>query len=181
VDTLGAAQPTTVFGIPGSGGVSIFGRQFAGPRFVLTGPRVLTEIGGFINNPTARQFLVEVRPEKDGHPDPDVVLATFVLSQHNDPLFVGYEYEFASVSLSLPAGTYYALFRPPPDGDGGSGLSVASLPFQYQAGVTAVGVLDPVTGWSITSPQVHMAVRILAPTATPAPTKTPSDPGRGAG
>jgi hypothetical protein len=181
VDTLGAAGPETQFSFFGSGGVVVSSRQFAGPRFVLPRPAVLTEIGGFINNcasfvegvpqcPGTRPFLVEIRPETDGRPDPTAVLATFTLSHDDDPLRV--RYEFASVSLPLPAGTYYALFRPQQEGDAGVVIQIASDPFPYRAGSTAVGSLDPVAGRSTLDPQQVIAVRVLASERPGAPTAT---------
>jgi len=46
VDSLGVATPSTQFSVFGTGGQGILSSQFAGPKFTLTVPTVLTEIGG---------------------------------------------------------------------------------------------------------------------------------------
>jgi hypothetical protein len=168
VDTLGAATPTTTFSVFGSSGNSIFGSQLVGPKFELAQPTVITEIGAFLNNcesivggvpqcPGTLPFIVQIRPSLDGMPDPSRVLATFVLSHDDDPLLISYE--SVSADVSLTAGTYFALFVPQ-HADAGFLLGVASSPFEYLAGTTTLGFLDPASGVSFASEQ-SAAVRIL--------------------
>jgi hypothetical protein len=162
IDTLGAATPTTMFSIFGSGGAAILDSQFVGPQFTLSEETVITEIGGFVNNRTSTlPFTVQVRPSLGGAPDPSTVVATFVLSNDADPLVVSFE--SVMTSLTLEPGTYFALFAPE-DADQGFLLAGASSPFDYQAGVTTLGFLDPTTGTSSASDQFG-AVRILGHTA----------------
>jgi hypothetical protein len=119
VNTLGAASPTTTFSVFGAGGQPLSGSSLVGPRFELTQPAVITEIGAFLNNcrtivggqpqcPGTLPFRVQIRPSPNGVPHPSSVLATFVLSHDDNPLVVSYE--SVSTSLSLGAGTYFAMF-----------------------------------------------------------------------
>jgi hypothetical protein len=175
VDTLGSATPSTQFSVFGSSGLSIFTRQFVGPRFTLTQQTVLTEIGGFVNNcreivlgvpqcPVTLPFIVEIHPELNGIPDPSHVLATFVLSHDDDPLVISYE--SVVPNFSLGPGTYFALFGSQND-DAGFILGVAGAG-SYRAGLTPAGVLDPTTGSSSASAGETMAVRILGQVPTAA-------------
>src|SRR5439155_17738899 len=97
LDALGAATPTTQFSVSGSGGISVLSSQFVGPAFILTQPTTITEIGGFLNNSGTLPFIVQVRPSTNGVPDASTVLASFTLSNDNDPLVVSYE----SVAINL--------------------------------------------------------------------------------
>jgi hypothetical protein len=171
VDTLGAATPDTTFNIFGSGGQAVLFNQFPGPKFTLTQPTTLTEIGGFLNNcgvivmgipqcPATLPFIVQIRPATNGVPDASTVLATFVLSHDNEPLIVSYE--SVAINLSLQPGSYFALFAPQGT-DAGFLLGSALDPFQYQAGLIEVGFLDPTTG-NATLGRVPVAVRILGET-----------------
>jgi hypothetical protein len=168
VNTLGAADPTTTFSVFGAGGQPISGSDLAGPKFELSQPAVITEIGAFVNNcetivgdeprcPGTRPFTVQIRPSLNGVPDPSSVLATFVLSHDDDPLVVSYE--SVSPDLSLGAGTYFALFAAQ-GADAGFLAGFASSPFAYLAGSTTLGFRDPTTGDSFASEQ-FAAVRIL--------------------
>lgn len=158
VETLGAATPSTQFILPGSGGHSILPTQFPGPRFELAEQTVLTEIGGFVTT-FALPATVEIVPAApDGSPDGAHVLASYVLSSDGDPFT--WSYESVAASLSLPPGTYFALFGVQDD-DFGIVLSGASSPFEYRAGLTPAGFLNPTTGQSSASPGEFMAVRIL--------------------
>jgi len=160
VDTLGAATTTTRFSVFGSGGHSISGSQFVGPAFTLTQRTVLTEIGGFVNGqlgvPQSAPFAVQIRPSTNGAPDPSTVLATFVLSNDNDPLVTSYE--SATPNFTLAAGNYFALFAPQ-NGDSGVLLCCAQDPFSYRAGLTPTGFL--LSGTPSASPGEFIAVRIL--------------------
>jgi hypothetical protein len=168
VNTLGAAGPTTTFSVFGAGGQPISGSHLAGPKFELSQPAVITEIGAFVNNcgtivgdeprcPGTRPFTVQIRASLNGVPDPSSVLATLVLSHDDDPLVVSYE--SVSPNLSLGAGTYFALFAAQ-GADAGFLAGFASSPFAYLAGSTTLGFLDPGTGTSFASEQ-FAAVRIL--------------------
>ena len=169
VDTLGIATTETKFLLPGSTGTSILPTQFVGPRFTLTQNAVLSEIGGFINRfpPPPSQcanplpFVVQIRPQLGDSPDPNTVIASFVLSDDNDPSV--WSYESVRVNLALPAGTYFAVFASQTCEEGAI-LGQASEPFSYTAlGVPMGAVYTPPcpTCQTFTSSQL-LAVRILA-------------------
>ena len=171
VDTLGAATPDTVFDGAGTSGTSILPFQYVGPKFTLTQPTTLTEIGAFVNNcisiingvplcPNTLPFIVQIRPATNGAPDASTVLASFVLSHDNDPLNVSYE--SVAINLLLEPGTYFALFAPQGT-DQGFLLAGAQIPFDYRAGSFEMGTLNPLTGSASVSRQFG-AVRILGET-----------------
>jgi hypothetical protein len=172
VDTLGTATPMTTFDFRGAGGQALFAEQKVGPRFVLTQPTVITEIGGMVNNcetifvgvplcPDTAPLVVEIVPlSVDGLPDVENVLATFVLSHDNDPLT--FSYESVNPNLQLDAGTYFALFGAQNE-DGG--VLLANAP-GYDAGVTTMGLW--VAWWPVPAvPDLQGAVRILGRLALP--------------
>ena len=172
VDSLAPATPTTQFSIFASGGVSLLFTQFVGPKFTLTQPTTLTEIGAFVNNcdsiilgvpqcPNTLPLTVQVRPATAlGVPDASTVLASFTLSHDNDPLIV--RYESVAINLPLQPGSYFALFAPQGT-DTGLLLSQATIPFGYLAGSIEEGVLNPLTSNAFVSTQ-FAAVRILGET-----------------
>ena len=164
LDSLGAATPATQFSVFGSSGPSIDPHQFVGVKFTLTQPTTLTEIGGFVNScgtsfdlcTTTVPIGVQIRPSTNGLPDPSTILASFVLSHDNTPFVVSFE--SVTVNLTLPAGTYYAVFFPLDRG--GFLLGFASVPFLYFAEIVDMGFLDPTTGTAQSS-KLPGAVRIL--------------------
>jgi hypothetical protein len=174
VDALGAATPATQFSVFGSGGTAILSSQFVGPQFILTRPTTITEIGGFVNNcgsivagspqcPGTIPFTVQIRPSRNGIPDPATVLASFTLSHDDDPLVISYE--SVVPNLTLGPGSYFAMFAPQ-GSDAGLLLVSASDPFTYQAGSITLGILDPSTGISSAEASAG-AVRIVGARATP--------------
>jgi hypothetical protein len=156
VDGLAGATPGMQFSIFSGGGASILSFQFIGPEFTLAQPTVLTEIGGFVDlfPGSTGPVSVQIRPATNGLPDPSTVLASFVLSDDNDPLVVSYE--SVAPDLTLQPGTYFALFNLPGTSEGFILNSAAG----YQAGLVDLGVLDPNTGIGSVSQQ-YAAVRIL--------------------
>lgn len=172
LDSLGAATPTTQFSISGSAGTSILPNQFVGPRFTLTQPTTLTEIGAFVNNcisfiegvpmcPNTLPLTVQIRPATmSGVPDASTVLASFTLSHDNDPLTVSYE--SVAINLLLQPGSYFVLFAPQGT-DQGFLLAQATVPFNYQAGLIQMGVLNLLTSNASVS-SLFGAVRILGET-----------------
>lgn len=172
LNSLTAATPSTEFSALGAGGVSINSAQFVGPKFTLTQPTTITEIGAFVNNcisivagvpqcPNTQPFTVQIRPATTlGVPDVSVVLASFVLSHDNDPLTVSYE--SVATNLLLQPGSYFALFAPQGD-DQGVLLNQATIPFNYLAGSIEEGVVFPLTSTAAVSTQ-FAAVRILGET-----------------
>jgi len=157
VDTLGAATPAVTFGVPGSGGVTIYDRQNAGPLFSVAERTLVTEIGGFFAYNRA-PLRVEIRPSVDGVPDVSTVLATFELPMSGTGPTVSYV--AVTPGVVLPPGTYFAMFASQ-TGDVGSLLGTASVPFEYRAGSTPMGFLDAIEGTSSASPSEYIAVRIL--------------------
>ncbi len=169
LDSLGDATPATAFSVFGSGGAVISPLQLAGAEFVLRKRTVVTEIGGFLNNcktiisgvaqcPDTRPFVVQVRPSRNGLPDPVKVLATFELSHDNDPTLVSYE--SARMRLRLPAGRYFALFAAQ-GSDVGFLLSSASSPFSYLAGSLREAIVTLADGAAYVR-QNNSAMRVLA-------------------
>lgn len=167
VDTLGDATPATQFSVGGTSG-SIIGPVFLGPKFTLTQPTTLTEIGGFLNNcrsfflgvpqcPKTLPFVLQIRPTINGFLDPSTILGSFVMSHDDNPFIVSYE--SVALNFTLPPGTYFAVFGPQSD-DQGFLLAGASNPFEYRAGVVDIGVFIPPIGGSF-RPQEFAAVRIL--------------------
>jgi hypothetical protein len=175
VDTLGAATPSTRFGVFGAGGPAVDSRQFVGPEFMLTQPTVITEIGGFFGNcgfqlgvpqcPEIAQFMVQIRPSTNGIPDPSIILASYPLSTNDDVFAV--TYQSIAIHLPLQAGTYFAIFAPLRDDMGGYILAGATDPFLYEAGRLTQGVLDLPTGRSFVDEQAPEAVRILGMSLEP--------------
>ena len=177
VDGLNGRDPSASFTVFGTGGISILPTQHSGPEFVLTTPTSITEIGGFVNNcreivagvpacPNRSPLIVEIRPANAGRPDPRVVIASFALTDHGDPLLVSYESVHPNVLL--PAGTYFALFAPGNPADAGFILGGTN---DYQAGLLRAGTVDP--GASATfMPGAFLAVRITGAVA-PVPTAAP--------
>ena len=172
VDTLGTATPTTTFDVFGTDAWAIFAEQKVGPRFVLTQPTVITEIGGILNNckgiflglpqcPDAAPLVVHIVPlSVDGLPDVQNVLATFVLSHDNEPLTSSYE--SVNPNLQLAAGTYFALFGAQNED---VGHLLANAP-GYASGVTTMGLW--VAWWPAPEVQdLQGAVRILGRLALP--------------
>ena len=156
----------------GSGGTTIQQDfQAVGPQFVLTRKTRITEIGGWVNNcggttvsfptcPNTKPVIVEIHPDNNGAPDPAVVLATVELSHDNNPLTVAFE--SARTHLSLPAGTYYALFTTQQPDDQGFILGGAQDPFEYRPSLAPFGYVT-----STQPPQTTLtfgAVRILGET-----------------
>ena len=169
LDTLGAASPATTFSVFGSGGTSVFAEQFIGPRFTLSEPMVITEVGAFMNNcrsiilgvpqcPETLPFIVEIRRSVNGVPDASGALGRFTLSHDDDPLVVSFE--TTNPSISLAPGEYFALIGSQ-GADAGFLLDGASSPFNYTAGMFTMGVLNPATGGSFATERPG-AVRILA-------------------
>src|SRR4026209_1474801 len=50
LDSLSTATPSTEFSVFGSNGTGISFAQFVRPKFTLTQPTTITEIGAFVNN-----------------------------------------------------------------------------------------------------------------------------------
>lgn len=169
VDTLGAASPGTEFSALGSGGISILATQFVGPEFTLVEEMRIVEIGGFVSNcggfvegvpqcPSPPPIAVQVRAAKNGAPDPSSIVASFILSNDDDPFLVSYE--SVQPNLVLAPGTYFALFATQREDAGGFLLHTATSPFQYLSGSTQMGFLDVTTGNASASIATG-AVRIL--------------------
>src|SRR3954447_11728714 len=174
VDGLNGRDPSASLAVFGTGGISILPTQHSGPEFVLTTPTSIAEIGGSVNNcgtidagvpacPNRSPLIVEIRPANAGRPDPHVVIASFPLTDDGDPLLVSYESVHPNVSL--PAGSYFALFAPANAADAGFILGTTN---DYQASRLDAGTVDP--GASATFiPGVFLAVRIAGAVA-PVPT-----------
>ncbi len=165
VDTLDRATHETRFSVAGSSGLAVFDEQIVGPRFTLTERTTITEIGAFVNGclriseglpqcPGARPLTVQIRPALGAGPDPLRILASFTLSDDNDPMV--FSYESVAVSLSLEAGSYFALFVAHED-DVGHLLRSAQRPYLYRAGSALMGVLDSDSG----TRQIQAAVRVV--------------------
>ena len=175
VDTLGVATPTTHFSVFGAGGPSVTATQSPGPQFTLLDNMVLTGIGAFLNNcgvvagipqcPNRLPYIVEIRPSIGGIPDPSTVLASFVLTDDNEPRVVSFE--SVAFNLALEPGSYFALFALQQASDEGILLGNTG-PFGYVAGSPDVlGFLNPLTGSSSGGGTLPAAVRITATVPEP--------------
>ena len=168
LDLLGSASPTTTFSVWGTSSSLVDDYQLMGPRFTLEAPSRITEIGAFLNNcsfdagvpqcPEMRPLLVQIRPALNGAPDPVNVIATYTLSDDNDPLTM--TFESTSPGLVLPMGTYFALFSAAP---GEEGFILASV--WTDAGAAYIAEPGTIGGLSSTgqtwTQEGPMAVRIL--------------------
>jgi hypothetical protein len=157
VDTLGAANTDTRFGIGGSSGPSIIDVghgeffQFVGPQFILAKPTLLRSVGGFVNScgtvdgsgrcRDGSPVGVQIRPKAvaSAGPDRQRVIASSVLSSDHDPNLISFE--STSFRLLLQPGTYFALFTLPPR-EQGFLLSSAQQPFPYAASHPPLGFVD---------------------------------------
>ena len=166
VDTLGTATRTSTFPFAGSNGTTIVPYTLFGPRFVLTRPTVITEIGAFITSTPASDegMVVFVFPAApSGLPDTAPV-AVFILSDDGNPDV--YSYESVQTDLTLQPGTYFALFIT--DYLSQTGWLLANAP-GYAAGVTTMS-LSLAVGEETGPPVVDEyqgAVRILGRLALP--------------
>jgi hypothetical protein len=174
LDALNGRDPAASLTVFGTSGISVLPAQHSGPEFVLAAPTVITEIGAFANNcgeisagvpncPNASPLMVEIRPANDGRPDPNIVIASFSLTDDLDPLVMSYE--SVHLNLLLPAGTYFALFAPATPADAGVILGTTN---DYHAGLVPGGTVDPGSSATFT-PGLFLAVRILGALA-PVPT-----------
>src|SRR5687768_2615281 len=160
VDSLGIATTETKFRASEAGGLSIIFAQFPGPKFTLTQPTTITEIGGFVHSFNNQPIIVEIRPAlPNGLPDITTVLASFVLSNDNDPIFVSFE--SVELNLRLEPGTYFALFAPQP-GDSGFLVGTAIGSFVYQSDLIEIGFVNPLGNHGLS--EFFGAVRILGVT-----------------
>jgi len=168
LDTAGAATSATTFSVFGSAGQAIGSTQFVGPQFTLTRRSVLTKIEALVNNcsmivagvpqcPNTLPFVVQIRRSINGVPDPRLLIAATPLTHDNDPLTVSME-DASLDDVPLEPGTYFALFAPQQESDGGFLLSNANGG-AYQAGMTTIGFVTS-TGSSAETNSV--AVRIVA-------------------
>jgi len=171
VDTLGAATPSTTFAKITGSSLGFWHIQFfffVGPKFTLTEETEITEIGGFIDVfEGTLPVVVQIRPtDANGFPDLTSVLATFVLSNDNDPSLISYE--FATPNLTLGAGTYWALFALPDGGEASLLINFFSATgVEYQSGSTTMGFVRPFEGQSGLTLLPRGAVRILGRVTTP--------------
>jgi len=159
VDSLGIATTETKFRASESGGLSILPSQFPGVKFTLTQPTTLTEIGAFVHSISNRPIIVEIRPATNGLPDASTVIASFLLSNDNDPVFVSFE--SVAINLRLEPGTYFALFVPQ-TGDQGFLLGESIGSFVYQSDLIDMGFLS--SSGNAGAFQFFGAVRILGVT-----------------
>lgn len=118
VDGLGGFNPSIDYGRGGAGAYPIGNNQWVGPRFTLSAPTRITEVGGFVNvlqqgHPLEIQMRREIDPlPPPGYPligpPPGSLVSSFPLSNDNRP--DSYHFETASPNLVLGPGTYYAFF-----------------------------------------------------------------------
>ena len=133
-DSLNGASAETSFeiGVYGTSGRGVSAEWHVGVEVMLTKPTMITEVGGIMNNcgqivngvalcQGALPFVIEVRPTRNGYPDPDEVIANLVLTDDGNPL--RYSYERWRGRLHLRAGKYFFLVAPARAEDSGSILS----------------------------------------------------------
>jgi hypothetical protein len=168
IHTLGDVPLTTKFKIPGSSGTLLESDRSIGPEFTLTRPTTITEIGSFIEScyPSIKGLpkectrdaavVVNIHLALNGSVDPSAIIASYTLSNDNDPSSISYE--SARVSLRLEAGTYYAIFS----GTAANAvvLSWASDPVQYSCKSGRVGSIRKSSA-AVSTDSQFFGVRIL--------------------
>jgi hypothetical protein len=124
VDSLGDVPLDTQFSLDGAGGYVLQnGFQVFGPKLTLTEPTMLTEIGAVMNvncylpddppcdpPPAGPSVIVQIHPSTNGVPDPFTIIASFILSNDNNPLL--FSFESVATNLTLEPGEYFAIFAP---------------------------------------------------------------------
>jgi hypothetical protein len=166
LDTLGAATSDTTFPEAGSGGMGIHPQSFRGPRFTVTAPTVITEVGAFVGSgrcapgfsevPTTLPLVVRIIGSADGLPDPSVVLGTFVLPENQQPGVISYQ--AVTPNIALEPGTYFALFEVQSADDCAVLLGGSLFP-PYEANPLDLGSFEPQTGFVIVE-RLDIAARI---------------------
>lgn len=172
-DTLGDVPLSTKFKIPGSVGTLIESDQSIGLEFTLTQPTTITEIGGFIEScypsikdrpktcPRIPAVVVNIHPALKSSLDPSAIIASYTLSNDNDPSSISYE--SVQVSLRLEPGTYYAMFT---NTDANAVvLSAASYPFEYRCKSGSIGMIH--RSGAVSTNAQFMGVRILGTLTRP--------------
>ena len=168
VDTMGEVPLNTKFKIPGTAGSLIESNQSIGPEFTLIQPTTITEIGGFVEScyPVIKGLpkectsnatvSVNIHPGLNSSLNPSTIIASYILSNDNDPSSISYE--SVQVSLRLDPGTYYAMFN----GTEANAvvLSWASDPVKYHCKSGRTGHLRKSSGAVYTDAQ-FLGVRIL--------------------
>jgi hypothetical protein len=155
VDSLNGVPTSAVF--PLGGGPSILPFQFLGPEFALTQTTTITEVGGFIAVLSTQPILVEIVASANGLPDPSHVLGVFPLTVSPLLTYPQAAYESVAPNLTLPPGTYFALFGAQ-DISGATWWGNSSTGLLPQA-ITA-GIWDPTTG-SIAAGTFFIGARVL--------------------
>lgn len=118
--------------------------------------------------------VVDIRPAKDGLPDPDVVLGSYAVPVGRTvPADGPWPYTAARMNLALPVGTYFAILRPSRPGTAVdaavlSTLQAGSGNAVYRAGTIPVGFLSSYTAGSLSRGLRPMAIRVLAEPLAPA-------------
>lgn len=108
VDGLNGLNTGNDVSVFGTGGYPVNPDQLIGPRFTLSEPTRITEVGGFIDvGGQGSPLEVQIRTQINGLPGS--LIASFPLSNDNQVTLL--HFESASPNLALAAGTYYALLR----------------------------------------------------------------------
>ena len=95
----------------------VFFNQASGPRFTVSRPTAITEIGAYMQNDLTlttllRPLLLEIRPAlPSGLPDPNVVLFSTAQPVQEDGR---YRYESVSINARLEPGNYFVIYRAEP-------------------------------------------------------------------
>jgi hypothetical protein len=161
VDGLNGLSTDFALSHVGTGGYPVTVDQLIGPRFTLSEPTSITEIGGFVDVAGKDSpLVVQIRPQINGLPASSGFLANLVVS--NDNLPGVFRYESVRPNLSLGAGTYYALFVP----QSFQGGILSTIGTTYVAGSMPVGIVRPFTGDQLND-ELHMAVRITGTVPEP--------------
>ena len=162
LDTLNGIDPATRFDVGGSAGVGLHSDIEIGPVIVLAQETRLTEIGGYMNvwagdTTGALPIIVRVHGSlENGSPDPDEVIASYEFSADDDTSVSSFQ--SIPVELTLPAGTYYVLFKTQGTNFGAI-LGQATNPQPYLAAAWRLGCLGSLCGaWD---QPVNVAFRVL--------------------
>lgn len=161
LDTLGEIEIDDELS---SGGSYVVNFDYSvGPMFILNEETIITEIGAFLRNPTSgKPFRIDIVRSSAGLPDSSGALHR-IRGLSDDGNYGIYSYESVELDLTLPRGTYFALFSDPSD----LGGRLLRSSYDHDVESSLIGTINHETG-DTRSYTSRMAVRILGQPASTA-------------